>query len=100
MIPFGFFLAPALLWVILFFIARHRGECSYSTLFYVSIGVFIVELLSSIYLPPYTLAITAVVCVLAIQKFCYVGWLRAVLATILYLGGSIAWSLLFNHVTH
>jgi hypothetical protein len=97
----GFFIAPAILWVILFFIARHQGDTSYSTLFFVSMGVTIVSVVSFILIPPYGgLIITPIVCVLAIQKFCYVGWVRSIIATVLYMGWMIAWPILFSLVTH
>jgi hypothetical protein len=100
MFPFGFFLAPAILWIILFFIARNSGERSYSTLFFVSLGITIVAFVSSIYIPQFSLVITPVVCVLVIQKFCYIGWLRSIVATVLYMAWMIAWPILFGKVSH
>jgi hypothetical protein len=96
----GFFIAPAILWIILFVIARHRGDTSYSTLFFVSLGISVVSLISAIYLPQWSLVITAVVCVLTIQKFCYIGWLRSIIATVLYLGWMIIWPVLLVKTTH
>jgi hypothetical protein len=95
----GFFIAPAILWVILFFVARHQGDTSYSTLFFVSLGITVAAFVSSIYLPQFALIIAAVVSVLAIQKFCYVGWLRSFIATALYMAWMVVWPILFAKVT-
>jgi hypothetical protein len=100
MFPFGFFLSPAILWVILFFIARNSGERSYSTLFFVSLGITIVAFVSSIYIPQFAIIVTPIVCFLAIQKFCYIGWLRSIVATILYMAWMIAGPVLFEKATH
>ncbi len=99
-IPYGFFLAPAILWVILFLVGRHQGDTSYSTLFFVSLGVTIVSLVSAIYVPQLTIIITPVVCVFAIQKFCYIGWFRSIIATVLYMAWMIIWPFLFHSATH
>ncbi len=96
----GFFLCPAILWLILFFVARNQGDTSYSTLFYVSLGVTIVSLVSSIYIPQFAIIITPVVCIFAIKKFCYIGWLRSIIATVLYMAWMVAWPILFDKVTH
>ena len=100
MFPFGYFLAPAILWLILFFIARNAGERSYSTLFFVSLGITIVAFVSSIYIPQFAIIVVPIVCVLVIQKFCYIGWLRSIIATVLYMAWMIAWPILFDKVTH
>jgi hypothetical protein len=96
----GFFIAPAILWIILFLIARHQGDTSYSTLFFVSLGITIVALVSSIYLPQFAIIVVPIVCVLAIQKFCNIGWLRSIIATVLYMVFLTAWSVLFDKVIH
>ena len=96
----GFFLDPAALWLILFLIARHQGDTSYSTLFYVSLGITIVSVVSCIYVPQFALLVIPIVCVLAIQKFCYIGWLRSIVATVLYMVWLIVWPMLFDKVTH
>jgi uncharacterized membrane protein len=44
--------------------------------------------------------VVPVVCALAIQKFCYVGWLRSIIATVLYMAWMIVWPILFDKVTH
>ena len=100
MFPFGAFLSPAILWLILFLIARNSGERSYSTLFFVSLGITIVAFVSTIYVPQLAIIITPIVCVLAIQKFCYPGWLRSIIATVLFMVWMITWPVLFSKVTH
>ena len=100
MLPYGFFLAPAILWVILFFVGRHQGDTSYSTLFYVSLGVTIVSWAAAIYVPQLALIITPLVCVLAVQKFCYIGWLRSIIATILYTAWCMVWPFIFHSTAH
>jgi hypothetical protein len=37
--PFGFFLHPAILWIILLIVARHEADRSYSKLFFVALGI-------------------------------------------------------------
>lgn len=96
----GFFIAPAILWVVLFFIARHQGDTSYSTLFFVSLGVTVVALVSSIYIPQFAIILTPVVCVLAIKRFCCIGWLRSIIATVFYMVWMIVWPLIFDLATH
>jgi hypothetical protein len=96
MFPFGLFLAPAILWLILFIVARHQGDTSYSTLFYVSLGITVISVVTSIWIPQFAIIITPIVCVLAIQKFCYVGWLRSIIATVLYMIWMIVWPILFQ----
>jgi len=96
----GFFIAPAILWVILFLIARHQGDTSYSTLFFVSLGITVVALVSSIYIPQFAIIVVPIVCVLVIQKFCYIGWLRSIIATVLYMVFLTACSVLFDKVMH
>lgn len=95
----GFFIAPAFLWLILFLIARHQGERSYSTLFFVSLGITLVAFVCDIYIPQFAIIIVPIVCVLAIQKFCYIGWIRSIIATILYVGWMIVWPILFDQAT-
>ena len=96
----GFFIAPAFLWLILFFVARDQGDTSYSTLFFVSLGISVVALVSSIYIPQFAIIVVPIVCVLAIHKFCYIGWLRSIIATVLYMVFLTAWSVLFDKVIH
>jgi hypothetical protein len=96
----GFFLYPAILWLVLFFVARHDANRSYSTLFFVSLGITIVAFVSSIYIPQFTIIVTPIICVLALKQFCYMGWLRAIIATILFLGWMIIWPILFQKFTH
>ena len=98
--PYNLLLAPAILWVILFFVGRHQGNTSFSTLFYVSLGVSIISVLAFVYVPEFAIIITPVVCVLAIQKFCYIGWLRSIIATILYIVGCMAWNFFFDKLIH
>jgi hypothetical protein len=98
--PIGFFLQAAVLWVILFVVARHDANRSYSTLFVVSLGIGVVAFVSSIYIPQFTIVITPLVCVLALRQFCYMGWLRAIIATILFVAWMIVWPILFYHLTH
>ena len=100
MLPYGFFIAPAILWVILFLIARNQGDTSYSTLFFVSFGVSVVAFVSSIYIPPYALIVTPIVCVLAIHRFCCIGWPRSIIATVLYMVWMIVWPFIFHAATH
>jgi predicted membrane channel-forming protein YqfA (hemolysin III family) len=61
--PIGFFLQAAILWIILFIVARHDADRSYSTLFFISLGISVVAFVSSIYIPQFTLIVTATVCV-------------------------------------
>jgi hypothetical protein len=83
----GFFLDPAILWLILFFVARHGTERSYFTLFFVSVGITVVAFLSSIYIPQFAVFVIPIVSVLALRRFCNVGWGRAVVVTVLF----VAW---------
>jgi len=97
--PFGFLLQAAVLWVILFFVARHDADRSYSTLFFICLGISVVALLSAIYIPEFAVIAVSVVCVLALRRFCYMGWLRAVVATVLFVAWMIVWPILFSSLT-
>ena len=93
---FTFFINPAVLWVILFLVARKQGDTSYLTLFYVSMGITILAFVLALYVRPYAIYILPVVCVLAIQKFCYVGWLRSIVASVLFMAWVILWPVIFH----
>ena len=95
-----FFINPAVLWVILFLVARKQGDTSYLTLFYVSMGITILAFVLALYLPQFAIFILPVACVLAIQKFCYIGWLRSIVATILFMVWVILWPVIFHSATH
>src|SRR5437016_4883557 len=86
MFPFGPFLNAAALWLILFVVAGHQADRSYSKLFFVSLGVSLAALGLSLLIAPWDMIATPIVCVLAMQRFCYIGWLRAVLSTLLFMG--------------
>jgi hypothetical protein len=98
--PIGFFLQAAILWIILFIVARHDADRSYSTLFFISLGISVVAFVSSIYIPQFTLIVTAIVCVLALRRFCKMEWLRAVIATVIFVAWMIVWPILFIHLIH
>jgi hypothetical protein len=97
---FTFFINPAILWLILFFVARKQGDTSYSTLFYVSLGITILAFVLALYVPQFAIFILPVVCVLAVKRFCYIGWLRAIIATILFMVWVMLWPVLFHQVIH
>jgi len=88
--------ATALLWVIVVLVASKRGETSYSTLFYVSLGVAFASFVVGLRQPELVIFVTPVICVFAVQKFCYIGWTRSIVATVLYMGAMIAWGLLLQ----
>ena len=93
----GFFVASAILWVILALVAGNReGDTSYSTLFYVSLGVSLASFVTGLCVPELAIFVTPVICVLAIQKFCYIGWTRSIVATVLYMAANIASGLLLR----
>jgi len=81
---YQFLIAPLILWVILFLLARNRGTREFSTLFFVCVGITVISLVASIYLPDFAIIIVPVASVLLIQKFCYIGWVRSIVAAILY----------------
>ena len=98
---FGFLFAyPASLWLILYFVARRDADRSYSTLFYVTLGVVLVAYATAIYFPPFVLIVTPIVCVLVLRRFCYMGWLRAIIATILFVAWMCIWPTIFQKITH
>ncbi len=94
----GLFLSPAILWLILLIVARKQGDTSYVTLFFVSLGVAVISTIAAIYVPQFCLVITLIVCVLALRRFCYIGWTRAIIATVLYIGWLVAWPILFDRL--
>jgi hypothetical protein len=47
-----------------------------------------------------TLIIVPIVSILAIQKFCYIGWLRSIIATVLFTAWLIVWPILFAKIVH
>jgi hypothetical protein len=96
MIMIGILVATAILWVILALVAGKEGETSYSTRFYVSLGVTFASFVVGLCQPELTIFVTPVICVLAVQKFCYIGWPRSIVATVLYMGATIASGLLLH----
>jgi hypothetical protein len=99
-VVYQFIIAPVILWFILFLLSRNCGTRSFSTLFYVCIGITIVSIVAPIYRPQFAIFIIPVACVLLIQKFCYIGWIRSIIATILFMAAMQAYSILFDKATH
>ena len=97
---FTFFIDPAVLWLILFFVARKQGDTAYSTLFYITLGITLVAFGLALFLAPFAVYILPIVCVLAIKRFCYIDWFRAILATVLYMAWKIFSPILFYHLFH
>jgi uncharacterized membrane protein YczE len=97
---YQFLVAPLILWFILFLLARNHGSRQFSTLFYVCIGITLISLGATIYLPQFAIIVIPVACVLLIQKFCYIGWIRSIIATILYMAAMLFCSILFDKATH
>jgi len=96
MIMIQLLVATAILWVIVVLVASKRGETSYSTLFYVSLGVAFTSFVVGLCQPQLVIFVTPVICVLAIQKFCYIGWTRSIVATVLYMAAITGWGLLLH----
>ena len=97
---YQFLIAPVILWFILLLLARNHGTRSFYTVFYVCIGITVVSILASIYLPQFAIFIIPVTGVLLIQKFCYIGWIRSIIATVLYMAAMLVCSMLFDKATH
>ena len=93
---YQFLIAPLILWIILFLLARNCGNRAFSTLFFVCIGITVISLVASIYVPQFDILIIPIACVLLIQKFCYIGWLRSIAAAILYMVIMFVGSVLFE----
>lgn len=100
MILIQLLVATAILWVIVALVASKRGETSYSTLFYVSLGVSLVTFVVGLCQPGLVFFVTPVICVLAIQKFCYIGWTRSIVATVLYMAAITGWGFLLHSLMH
>jgi|SRR4051812_46386125 hypothetical protein len=100
MIMIGVLVSTAILWVILAFVAGKQGETSYSTRFYISLGVTFLSFAVGLCQPELAIFVTPVICVLALQKFCDIGWPRAIVATVLYMGATIAWGLLLHSLAN
>jgi hypothetical protein len=95
-----FFIDPAVLWLILFLVARKQGVTAYSTLFYLTMGITIVAFGLALFLSPFAVYLLPVVCVLAFKRFCYIDWLRAILATTLYMGWKMFSPVLVYHLIY
>jgi hypothetical protein len=89
MIMIGILVATAILWVILALVSGKQGETSYSTRFYVSLGVTFASFVVGLCQPELAIFVTPVICVLVVQKFCYIGWPRSIVAAVLYVGATI-----------
>src|SRR5436190_23803079 len=96
MIMIHLLVATAILWVIVVLVASKRCETSYSTLFYVSLGVSFASFVIGLCQPELVIFVTSVICALAIQKFCYIGWTRSIVATVLYMAAITGWGLLLH----
>ena len=94
--PFGFFLHPAILWIILLIVARHEADRSYSKLFFVSLGIVIAAFGFNWFISPWDLVATPVVCALVLRRFCYVTWPQAIISTVLFVGWWAAYPLLWR----
>lgn len=92
--------ATTLLWVIVAVVASKRGETSYSTLFYVSLGVAFVSFVVGLCQPELVIFVTPVICVLAIQKFCYLGRARSIVATVLYMAAITGLGFFLHSLMH
>jgi len=80
-----------------FFVAHKQGgDTSYVTLFYVSLGITLVAFALALFVPTYAIFILPVVCAWAIQKFCSIGWLRSIVATILFMAWVVSWPVIFD----
>lgn len=99
-VPYVFFVAPVILCGILFVVGGNRGDRSFSTRFFVSLGVTVAAWISAVFIQQFAVVIVPVVCVLAIQKFCYIGWLRSILATVLYMAWMVGWPTLIHKLSH
>ena len=93
----GVLVTTAILWMILAIVARNPdGETSYSTLFYVSLGVTFTSFVVSFCQPGLVIFVMPVICAFAVWKFCYVGWTRSIIASVLYTGAMIGWGFLLQ----
>ena len=93
---FTLFINPAVLWVILFLVARKQGDASYSTLFFLSVGIALLAFALALFLPQFAIYILPLSSALAIKKFCYIGWLRAIIATVLFMTWVVFWPVIFR----
>jgi len=94
----GVFIHPAVLWLILFVIARHSADRSYLNLFFISLGVCFLSFILTLLNPYLFFAAAPIACLFALHRFCDLDWLRSVVAAILFTVWLIVWPILFIHV--
>lgn len=90
------FIHPFVLCIILHFIARDTSE--YYSFFRVLLIVFSVSLVSAILylkISPIALLAFPALLIFALMRFCYVSFVRSLLATVLFSGYLIAWERIF-----
>ena len=80
----AFLLQAVVLWFVLFIILRDGSGRSYSTMFYVSVGITLAVIGLHFAIPRWSLPVAAAGSVLTIRFFCYTSWLRAAIASALF----------------
>jgi hypothetical protein len=91
----GAFIHPAVLWLILFVIARHDADRSFLNLFFISLGVCFFSFILSLFNPWLFFIAAPAACLFALHQFCNLNWLRSMIAAILFTAWLFVWPILF-----
>jgi hypothetical protein len=85
----GIVIEAALLWIILFSVARHEAELDFMHILYVVMGIStascIVEWLLFPYLSYFVLILTITFSIIVLVRFCYISLTKAIIVTALYI---------------
>jgi hypothetical protein len=100
MLPIGFFIQPAALWLILFLVARNEADRTFSTLFFLSIGIALMAIGLDYLIKPWDLLATPILCAIALRRFCCITWVQAVLASLLFIAWWFVYPLLWKLLLH
>ncbi|MEW6713741.1 MAG: hypothetical protein AB1306_01445 [Nitrospirota bacterium] len=90
----GIIIEAALLWLILFIVARHEAELDFIYILYVvmaiSIGSCIMEWLLFPYVSYFVLILTITFSMIVLMRFCYISLGKALIVTACYIVAKVA----------
>ncbi len=74
----------------LYLIARHEAEISLPVILMITVGISLISILLSLAIGPFAFLIALAILTLALHRFCYIGWPKAIAVTGVYAITNIA----------
>ena len=93
-------LSPFIVMFMLWLVARHEADLSYTTIFYVVTGVSLLAFGASLASPWLALGIYLFGLPIAIARWCYVSLPKALLVTVLFIAAQVGFSTLWKVLLH